>query len=264
MRRFLRWMGLLGAALIGWVAGGCAGPGAGGRMITIHPGETRLPEGARALIQGLKTCYRAALRDKPRLEGELTLSAEFTEQGGLKTFSTESELPTALRACIRDRVARWRLPPATGNRRLGPLKVSFRPVRDKVATSHRPDRRPARRPGFLDTRIWPESMPGATQAGDNTVGGRIRKVIRERVANLRYCYNRELIRQPGYQASARVSFTINPYGLPYRVRVKPATPGSLNQPMISCLKQKVVEWHFFRLPVDVRYGPFVIRFARRR
>jgi len=262
MRLFLLCMGLLSAALTGWVAGGCA-TGAGTRMITIHPGDTPVPEGARDLIQLLKGCYQAALRSTPRLEGEVTLSAKFGEQGDLRTFSTESDLPAALRACLRDRIARWRLPPATGERQLGPLTVSFRPVQERDATGRRAGSRPASRPGLFDTRIWPESMPDATQAGDNTVGGRIRKIIRERVANLRYCYNRELIRQPDYRASARVSFTINPYGLPYRVRVKAATPGSLNQPMVSCLKQKVVEWHFFRLPVDVRYGPFVIRFARR-
>ncbi len=261
---FVRWIGVPAVALLGWVVGGCAGPGAGGRMVTIHPGETRVPAGARALIHGLSGCYRAALRISPRLAGELKLTAEFGEEGGLKTFSTESELPSKLNDCIRDRIARWRLSPTTGRRVVGPLKVSFQPVPEALAHQRSPHRRPSRRPGFANTLVWPESMPSATTGGDSTVGGRIRKLIRERVANLRYCYNRELIGQPAYRASARVSFTINPYGLPYLVRVKPAAPGSLNQRMVSCLKQKVVEWHFFRLPVDVRYGPFVIRFARRR
>ncbi len=253
--------GLLGFALFGWALGGCAGTGAGGKMITIHPGERALPEGARKLLLGLKPCYHIALRSQTQLEGELRITAEFRENGRLKAFTSDSELPATFKACLRDRIARWSLPPGTSGRTLGPLTVSFKPVGDTArATAQTP---PKRRPGFTDTLIWPEAMPTATRSGDNSVGGRIQRVIRQRVANLRYCYNRELIRRPGYRAAARVSFTINPLGLPYLVRVKPATPGSLNQPMISCLKQKVVEWHFFRLPVDVRYGPFTIRFARR-
>lgn len=268
MRLFTSWTGLQGVALaaavgvMGWGTGGCAGSGAGRRMITIHPGEAPLPRGTRGLIQGLGPCYRAALRKNPGLEGELTLTAAFTEGGSVKSFTTDSELPPGLKACLRDRVARWRLPAAALVRKLGPVKVSFAPVPEKSAAHAASPRR--RRPGFVDTLIWPEDMPRATLSGDKTVGARIRKIIRERVANLRYCYNRELIRQPGYRALAKVSFRINPLGLPYLVRVRPDRPGSLNQQMISCLKQKVVEWNFFSLPVDVRYGPFVIRFSRRK
>jgi len=227
-------------------------------MITIHAGP-RLPPELPALIDGWKGCYRTALRHRSGLAGELTLSAEFNPGGGLRSFTLESGLPVQLKACIRDRVARWRLSPSPAMRKVGPLRVSLSPVHETSTATKRP--RP--RPTFADTLVWPEDMPKATRAGDATVGGRIRQVLRDRVANLRYCYNRELIRQPGYRAAARVSFTINPYGQPYRVRVKPARTGSLNQPMISCLKQKVVEWYFFRVPLDIRYGPFVIRFSRR-
>jgi hypothetical protein len=256
-------IGPLGVALLGGVLGGCAGAGASGQMVTIHPGDRALPPGARGLILGLKPCYRAALRGQPQLEGELTLTAELGENGGLKSFTLDTELPRPLQACLRDHIARWRLPPAPSVRRLGPLRVSFRPVADSGGGDVTVAPAPRRRPAFIDMLVWPEDMPRATRAGDATVGGRIRKVLRDRVANLRYCYNRELIRAPGYRAAARISFTINPYGQPYLVRVRPARPGSLNQAMISCLKQKVVEWYFFRVPVDIRYGPFVVRFSRR-
>lgn len=244
MRLFNRWMGLLGAVLCGWGVGGCAGAGTSGRMITIHA-ERRPPREVAALIDGWKGCYRAALRRRPGQDGELTLSAEFKSGGGLRSFTLDSELPAEFQTCIRNRVARWRLSPSSEIHKVGPLKVTFRPVREMKIT-------PRARPALGDTLVWPEDMPKATRAGDATVGGRIRRVLRDRVANLRYCFNRELIRQPGYRAAARVSFTINPYGQPYLVRVKPARPGSLNQPMVSCLKQKVVEWHFFRVPVDIR------------
>ncbi len=99
-----RWVGLPVAILIGWVVVGCAGPGAGGRMITIHAEGTSVPAGARALIQGLRGCYRTALRTSPRLAGTLTLTAEFGASGGLTTFSTESDLPSKLNDCMRGRI----------------------------------------------------------------------------------------------------------------------------------------------------------------
>ncbi len=98
-------------------------------------------------------------------------------------------------------------------------------------------------------------VPPAMVGG--SAGSRVRAKIRARVYGLRRCYNRALINNPRLSGTVKISFMIMPNGRVSNVSVVSGMGGSI----VSCVKGKVRRWHLGKVPNQVFYGPFVVRFS---
>lgn len=90
-----------------------------------------------------------------------------------------------------------------------------------------------------------------------SAGARVRSKIRARVYGLRSCYNRALISNPKLSGSVKISFIIMPNGRVSSVNVRSGMGGSI----ISCIQGKVSRWHLGKVPSQVFFGPFTVRFT---
>ncbi len=104
--------------------------------------------------------------------------------------------------------------------------------------------------GKLSSFVPPPMVGGSA-------GSRVRSKIRQRVYGLRRCYNRALINNPRLSGTVKISFMIMPNGRVSNVSVVSGMGGSL----VSCVKGKVRRWHLGKVPNQVFYGPFVVRFS---
>lgn len=104
--------------------------------------------------------------------------------------------------------------------------------------------------GKLSSFVPPPKVGGSA-------GSRVRAKIRARVYGLRRCYNRALINNPRLAGTVKISFMIMPNGRVSNVSVVSGMGGSI----ISCVKGKVRGWHLGKVPNQVFYGPFVVRFT---
>ena len=104
--------------------------------------------------------------------------------------------------------------------------------------------------GKLSSFVPPPKVGG-------TAGSRVRSKIRARVYGLRSCYNRALISNSRLQGSVKISFMIMPNGRVSNVNVVSGMGGSI----VSCVKGKVRRWHLGKVPNQVFYGPFSVRFT---
>lgn len=103
-------------------------------------------------------------------------------------------------------------------------------------------------------------------AGAQVTGGSIdkeviRRVIRRHVNEIRFCYEKQLARNPSLAGTVSVSFRISTTGAVDKSEVKSST---LNNPDVeSCIATRVLNWVFpapIGGPVGVTY-PFVLRSA---
>lgn len=90
-----------------------------------------------------------------------------------------------------------------------------------------------------------------------SAGSRIRSKIRGRVYGLRACYNQALINNPRLSGSVKISFIIMGNGRVSNVNVVSGMGGSI----ISCIRSKVGRWHLGKVPSQIFYGPFSVRFT---
>lgn len=104
--------------------------------------------------------------------------------------------------------------------------------------------------GMLSSFVPPPRIGGSA-------GSRIRGKIRGRVYGLRSCYNRALIDNPKLSGSVRISFIIMPNGHVSNVNVVSGMGGSI----ISCVRSKVGRWSLGKVPSQIFYGPFSVRFT---
>lgn len=104
--------------------------------------------------------------------------------------------------------------------------------------------------GMLSSFVPPPKVGGSA-------GSRVRAKIRARVYGLRRCYNRALINNPRLSGAVKISFMIMPNGRVSNVSVVSGMGGSI----VSCVKGKVRGWHLGKVPNQVFYGPFVVRFT---
>lgn len=104
--------------------------------------------------------------------------------------------------------------------------------------------------GKLSSFVPPPKVGGSA-------GSRVRAKIRARVYGLRRCYNRALINNPRLSGTVKISFMIMPNGRVSNVGVVSGMGGSI----VSCVKGKVRRWHLGKVPNQVFYGPFVVRFT---
>ena len=104
--------------------------------------------------------------------------------------------------------------------------------------------------GKLSSFVPPPMVGGSA-------GSRVRAKIRSRVYGLRNCYNRALINNPRLSGTVKISFMIMPNGRVSNVSVVSGMGGSI----VSCVKGKVRSWHLGKVPNQVFYGPFAVRFT---
>jgi hypothetical protein len=104
--------------------------------------------------------------------------------------------------------------------------------------------------GMLSSFVPPPMVGGSA-------GSRVRAKIRARVYGLRRCYNQALINNPRLSGAVRIAFMIMPNGRVSNVSVVSGMGGSI----VSCVKSKVRGWHLGKVPNQVFYGPFVVRFT---
>ncbi|MFH2007227.1 MAG: AgmX/PglI C-terminal domain-containing protein [bacterium] len=229
-----------------------------GNPLLVHRLRARWP----TLSAGLRRCYAAARRQRPRLQGALELRLVVSETGRVKTFSSSSELPEALVDCVRGAVARWRFGDLPAEVSLGPVGITFEPGdRGYVGNPARAVARPASREAPVEFAFeWPAQRPAV--GGAPTAGARIREVVRSHVLGLRRCYNKALIRNPTLEISLQVAFTVETTGVVSRLDVEGRLP--LSGALMACFRRKMRQWIFFRLPIPVRYGPFVMSLRPRR
>lgn len=102
--------------------------------------------------------------------------------------------------------------------------------------------------GSGQARPRPQPGPaGQLRPGQPTVQGSLQRQVIQRVVRtnrsaLRYCYERELMRQPDLAGRLVVSFTIAPNGTVSTVR---ATESSLSSPAIEgCVMRQIRRWRF--------------------
>jgi TonB family protein len=105
--------------------------------------------------------------------------------------------------------------------------------------------------------------------GEPEVGGGltkeiIRRVIRSHIHEIRYCYERELSKDPNLYGKIVVKFTILPSGNVHQAGIKSSTMG--NENVESCILARVARWTFPKpykgASVIVSY-PFLFKAAGR-
>jgi TonB family protein len=69
----------------------------------------------------------------------------------------------------------------------------------------------------------------------------IQRVVRRHMNEIRYCYERELVRDPTLRGTVRLSFVIGPDG---RVVSATAERGDLPEGVTSCVVAAVRRWTF--------------------
>jgi len=104
--------------------------------------------------------------------------------------------------------------------------------------------------GMVSSFVPPPRIGGSA-------GSRVRSKIRGRVYGLRSCYNRALIDNPKLSGSVRISFIIMPNGHVSNVNVVSGMGGSI----VSCIRGKVGRWNLGKVPNQIFYGPFSVRFT---
>jgi len=85
------------------------------------------------------------------------------------------------------------------------------------------------------------------------------KVIREHMADVRYCYEAGLLRNPGLEGKVVLAFTVGPKGIVTTAKVREAS----NDPVLDqCILQKLLKWKFPKprggVGVDISY-PFIFK-----
>jgi TonB family protein len=104
--------------------------------------------------------------------------------------------------------------------------------------------------------------PGAVMIMGSLDKNVIKRVISSHLAEVRYCYERELVRTPGLAGKVVVKFTIGPDGLVQTAMVSTSDLG--NAAVEKCLAKRAATWVFPRVKgggvVEVNY-PFVFKVA---
>ena len=70
----------------------------------------------------------------------------------------------------------------------------------------------------------------------------IKKVVRIRIAQIRYCYEKEVIRNPNLKGSINLKWVINSQGRVVVVKVKRAS--LKNKRIQNCVKHRIIRWRF--------------------
>ena len=111
-----------------------------------------------------------------------------------------------------------------------------------------------------------DPLAGSVAGGAQVTGGSIdkeviRRVIRRHINEIRFCYEKELAKNPGLAGHVAVSFRVATSGAVDKSEIKSST---LNNPTVeSCIAGRVLTWVFpapVGGPVAITY-PFVLRGA---
>jgi hypothetical protein len=108
----------------------------------------------------------------------------------------------------------------------------------------------------LEPKLGPPVIRGAL---DKEV---IRRVIKDHIAQIRYCYERELVRDPGAFGKITTRFTIGPEGTVVDVDIKESFAG--DRQLSSCIAEKIRTWRFPKPKgggVVVVHYPFLVNYA---
>jgi hypothetical protein len=90
----------------------------------------------------------------------------------------------------------------------------------------------------------------------------INRVVRAHAAAIRYCYEKELQRQPSLSGKIELAWTIRPNGSVDRARVASSTMGS--RPVEGCMERQLKNWQFPRSDAEtiVQSYPFFFKGGR--
>jgi TonB family protein len=88
----------------------------------------------------------------------------------------------------------------------------------------------------------PDVVPGTAEVRGSLDKEIIRRIIRRHINEVKFCYERELVRTPGLMGRVMIQFTISPTGQVIASLVQSSTIGSM--PVEQCIATAVRRWEF--------------------
>ena len=175
----------------------------------------------------ITTCYKRALKSDPKASGKVTVLFVIGTAGRVTmSKATLDEVGHGTGACVAETIKRLRFVKPEG----GAVNIS------KTFSF-----------GAPGSESKPARVTASTDGGQPQVMGSldkdvIRRVVRKNTNQIRYCYERELAKNPNLSGKVNVKFVVSGTG-----KVSSATVASStlsNAAVESCITQKIRRWRF--------------------
>lgn len=230
---------ILGLMVATWLAGTSlaraqsrtVGVELAGRNGSLPP--SAVAEVFAAQAEELQACVGFASDARPSVELAVVIEAE----GAVREIQGQGE-QSELRDCFETKVNRLRFP-----RQDGPTTLVLRfTVAPGAAVFSAAAPETAASPAVPPPPAGGEGGASGFQVRGHLPSEVVRRVIRRHTAQVRYCYERELVRNPAIEGRVIVRFIIGTTGTVQTALVASSTLG--NASVEQCIRRQVRRWRF--------------------
>jgi|GEM_PF-4592368 len=174
----------------------------------------------------ISRCHQRALAKDPGASGEVQVIFTIGTAGRVTAIKpTVDKVGHGVGDCVAGEIKRLRFPRPSGGAVTVSKKFSF-------------DASPGKKP----TKVTASTSGGAPAVMGSLDKNIIRRVVRQHRNEIRYCYEKELVKNPNLGGKVDVKFTVSPTGSVASAAVASSTLN--NASVESCITKKIKRWKF--------------------